>query len=285
MMKFAGVSAATVLLKPSFAQSADDKPFTFALITDTHIGRTGELDVEHFKATINEINASPAEFTLHCGDLVDNGQDPNREHRYEQWMQLAGKFKNPWHAVPGNHDPIATFKKHIHPETEIAVDRDPYRFLLFADAKLNPAHDGAVSPAQIAWLDKELDKANSENRKVFLVAHIIYHKNEKPDRGWFIETGRDEFKNLLEKHHDNIVAFFTGHHHVGLRGWDDTFGIHEVVLPSNSWNSNEHLDKQSGYWDPDLRPAYTLATVTGSSIELHVKPVETPGNSPVKKLA
>ncbi len=284
-MKFAGVTAATLLLKPSFAADAtENKPFTFALISDTHLGRVGELDVEHFKATINEINASPAEFTIHCGDLVNNGQDPNNEHRYAQWMELAGKLKNPWHAVPGNHDPIAVFKKHIQPETETVVDRDPYRFLLFADAKPNPGHDGIVTPAQIAWLDKELEKAKSDNRKVILVAHIIYHENHTPDRGWFIADGREEFGKLLEKHHDNILAFFSGHHHVGLRGWDDTFGIHEIVLPSDSWNNCPPLGKDGGYWESDLRPAYTLATIAGDRIELNVKSVATPGSSFVKKL-
>lgn len=293
VMRVAGAAGLTLIVDRTLpAQQAvpggtDVNPFVFALVTDTHLGRTGELDVEKWKTAVREISATPGvEVVFCCGDLVNDGQAPQHEKQYPRWVEIANGLTMPWHAVPGNHDPREVFRKHVRPETDFVVDRPPFRFICFADALVNPHHDGAVTPEQVKWIDSALDKAHADGRKAFLLAHVTYHKNEKPDRGWFIEAGREELGKVLEKHADTIVAFFAGHHHVGLRGWDDNWGIHEVVLPSNTWNSDEGIrNPKDGYWEPDLREGWTLATVTGNRIELRVRPVGVPGSGVMKKLS
>src|SRR4051794_32174825 len=175
LMSAAG-GAVTLALAPLLraqATQATTKPFVFALISDTHLGREGNAPAEQMKRAVEEINASGAELVIHCGDLVNAGEVAANEPHYPEWMEIASGWRIPWHAVPGNHDPVAMFTKHIRPTTDYAVDRDGYRFLCFRDAKPNPEHMGAVLAEQVKWLDEQLTACAKENRRAFLVSHII----------------------------------------------------------------------------------------------------------------
>ena len=274
-------AAASALLAQPLSQIAcaftDAPAFRFALITDTHLGRGGEAPSDQMKRAIAEINDSDAALTICCGDLVNAGENPANAARYPEWLKIAGGLKNGWHAVPGNHDPIALYKKHVHPATEFTVDppgTDKWRFICFADAKPNPEHQAAVSDEQLQWLEQQLAGAAREGRRVFLVSHVIYHDNAKPDVGWMIKDNRAAFRDLLERNHKTIAAFFAGHFHSGLRGWSDTFGIHEVVLPSCCWNfDGKRLRGAPGYTYDEDRPAWVLAEATGEKLTLKYKPL------------
>lgn len=253
--------------------SAHSENFRFAFISDTHLGRGGEEPSAQFKTAIDEINASSAEFTIHCGDLVNGGENAANEVRYPEWIKLASGLRKPWFAVPGNHDPDALFVKHIHPQMDTIVDRAPFRFICFRDAMPNPDHQGIVTAQQIQWLQSHIDDAKKENLKVILVAHVIYHEGIKPDRNWHITTGREDFKKLLDDNSGTIVAFFSGHLHCGLRGWSDTDNIHEVVLPSNCWNVDLHLQNSGGYVLDEFRPGYVIVDASPKRLMLTYKPL------------
>src|SRR3954453_15851393 len=158
------------------APNGDADPFRFALISDTHLGRDGEKPSAQMRQAVEEINASPAEIVIHCGDLVNAGERPENEKRYPEFLDLASKFARPWHAVPGNHDPLALFPKHVRRETDYVVERHPWRFVCFRDALPNPEHDGAVAAAQIAFIQKSIDEAAAAGRRVILVSHITHHE-------------------------------------------------------------------------------------------------------------
>jgi 3',5'-cyclic AMP phosphodiesterase CpdA len=282
----AAAAAAGAMLIPHIAAAADDakpadpnnKPFTFALISDTHLGRNGEGPARQMKQAVAEINASPAELIVFTGDLVNGGENDAHEKYYPQWLDIAGGWKKPWHAIPGNHDPVARFTKHIRAETDYVADAPsaPYRFVFFRDALPNPEHQGAVLDEQLKWLQKQIDSAARDDRRVFLVSHVIYHKNAHPDVGWMIRDNREAFADFLKQNAGRIDAFFAGHFHSGLRGWDDTFGIHEVVVPSACWNFNgKRLRGAPGYTFDEDRPGWVLAEVRGpGEIKLSYKPIE-----------
>jgi 3',5'-cyclic AMP phosphodiesterase CpdA len=278
-------AAAGAMLIHNIAKAADDdaaksdgnKPFTFALMSDTHLGRNGEGPAKQMKHAVEEINASPAELIIFTGDLVNAGEVDANEKHYPEWLDIAGGWKKPWHAVPGNHDPVAKFVKRIGVETDRIVDvpSAPYRFVFFRDALPNPEHQGAVLDEQLNWLQAQIDGAAHDNRRVFLVSHIIYHKNEKPDVGWMIRDNREAFTDFLKQNAKQVDAFFAGHFHSGLRGWDDTFGIHEIVLPSACWNfDGKRLRGAPGYTFDEDRPGWVLAEVRGpGQIKLSYKPI------------
>ncbi|MBM4087169.1 MAG: metallophosphoesterase, partial [Planctomycetes bacterium] len=72
----AGSLAAMAFASRANADAPAKPEFTFALVSDTHVGRKGEGPSRNMALAVEEINASPAQFTVFCGDLVDNGMKP-----------------------------------------------------------------------------------------------------------------------------------------------------------------------------------------------------------------
>jgi hypothetical protein len=131
-----------------------------------------------------------------------------------------------------------------------------------------------IRDEQLKWLDDRLVETQRSGRRALLVSHVIFHENHKPDVGWMIQDNRAAFADLLKKHAAMIAAFFAGHFHSGLRGWDDTFGIHEIVLPSCCWNfDGKRLRGAPGYVYDEDRPAWVLAELTPASLKLSYKPL------------
>lgn len=252
------------------------KPFDFALVSDNHLGRVGVTEIENLKKVVAEINASQAEFTLFTGDLVHAGQEPKNQSHYPEWKKIVSELKQPWHAVPGNHDPDALFAKHVSEQLNFSVDRPPLHFICFRDAKPNPAHDGIVTADQIDWLQSQIDAAAKQNLDVILVSHIAYHANSSPNRGWVIADGRDQFGKLLDRNRKSIRAFVTGHYHYGLFAWHevtDGSPMSHVVLPSTSWNEDHKLAGHVDLLAKDYRPGYTLARYESGELVLRYKPI------------
>lgn len=243
----------------------------FALVSDTHLGKTSPQVME---TVVQEINESPAEFTLFLGDLVAGGS--KNENQYPQWVEIAKRLKKPWYAVPGNHDPIEFFVKYVSEKTDRVMDYKGYRFILFDDAH-NPkdSHLGVVSPEQLSWITQRIDEGAQKHLRVILVAHIASHKNLHPDVGWWIrdESGGKEFNAMLEAKSATVVALFSGHFHCGMRGWNDRWGIHEVVIPAVAWNKNRGLGTAPGWSLDEFRQGYVLVDVYDDTLRLQYKPL------------
>lgn len=256
----------------TFAAESDKRPeFTFALATDTHLSRQAG-DEKQFEKLVGEINRSAAQFTLFCGDLVDNGQGEGKEKQYPAWKEIAKGLKRDYFAVPGNHDPDSLFLNHIAKQTDFVFEHKDFRFVCFRNAEPNPGHDGIVTPEQLKWLKARLDEARDKDQRVVLVSHVAYHENKHPDVGWYVKKGREEFGKLLAAN-KQIVASLTGHFHCGLRGWDDTAGIHEVVLPSASWNADRGLHAAPGYSLKEFRAGWVLAEMFSDKLVLSYRPL------------
>ncbi len=268
------LAASAGLLAAPLVPAADPKPeFTFALVTDTHLGKPGADYVKRMRQAVTEINASPAACTFFCGDLVDRGEVEANQKRYAEWVDIARGLKSPYLAVPGNHDPHEQFTRHVASSTEGVLAHKNYRFVSFANAELNPGHMGVLTPKQLKWMQGELTEASKKNQRVVLVAHVAYHENKSPDVGWYVKQGRAEFGKVLATNRQ-IVAYFSGHLHCGMRGWSDNFhGIHEVVLPCVSYNRDRKLENVPGFALREFRPAWVLAEVYPREIVLRYKPV------------
>ena len=269
------VAGAAALLAASPTPAADAPSFSFALITDTHLGKPGADYAKRMATAVSEINESKAEFTVFCGDLVDRGEVEGNRKRYGEWLDIAKGLKKDFTAVPGNHDPVAVFTKEIRPQTESVLEFKGVRVIAFADAEPNPGHLGVVTEDQMKWLQARLDEAKKKDQRVILAAHVIHHANQHPDVGWYIKDKpiRETFGKLLAAN-THVVAFFAGHAHCGMRGWDDTaHGIHEVILPCVSYNNDRKLDKAPGFAVSEFRPAWTRVDVHPKKLVLNVRPV------------
>lgn len=88
-----------ILFSLSISFLSFPQPFVFAHITDTHVG--GSTGAEDLRLAVEDINSQPGiAFTLVTGDVTEFG---SREELKEARRILDG-LKNPWYAVPGNHD-------------------------------------------------------------------------------------------------------------------------------------------------------------------------------------
>jgi len=252
-------------------RKAGQRRLRLAIVADTHLGKTGFGDpAEGLRRAVDEINAAGVLMTIVLGDLVDTGKE--HEALYPQWMKMAGGLKQPFFAIPGNHDPPAFFEKHISP----AVDRSQvvggWRFVFLQDTRPD-SHDGAVTAAQVAWLAAQAAEARASGQRVILCAHIARHPNEKPDMGWYVRTGAGKLAAWLEANRGTVAAILSGHHHCGLRGWSDAGGVHEVLAPSLCWNFDRDLSKAPGFSMPERRRGYVLADLAPDRLALRYKPL------------
>ena len=121
-------------------------PLRFVIVSDTHLGRKDNQSAErNWRKAISEINATDAEFVLHLGDVVDRG----REAQYSVYTESRELLKKPIHEIPGNHDPVDLFERHIVRPIDRFVDYGGVRFLLFNNSRRD-SHDGFISTRQLS---------------------------------------------------------------------------------------------------------------------------------------
>jgi len=268
--QFLAASGAALILAGRRALG-EEPELSLALVSDTHLGRQGSPSyAKWMQQVVEEINASPAEMTLFLGDLVDSGA--KNEPLYAEWTKIAKGLKKPFYPVPGNHDPDDFFKKHVRPETDYVADHKGHRFVFFQDTRTD-SHLGTITPEQLRWITEQVDAAAAKKLRVILCAHITSHKNLHPDVGWWVRTGGEEFRKMLEARSHAVVACFSGHFHCGVRGWSDLAGIPEVVVPSTAWNGNRGLDKAPGFAMEEFRRGYVLADLWPDRLRLRYKPI------------
>ncbi len=249
--------------------------FYFALVSDTHVGKFANASAEQMQRAVQEVNSSGADFTVFCGDLIDHGELSENQPRYNQWRRIAEGLTNDYYAIPGNHDPDEPFRTYLGRETDFVIDHKGHRLICFKDALLKPWHDGLVKPEQVRWISQRAREAADAGQRAVLISHVTYHENHRPDAGKYIREGREALTEVLASR-QNISAFFAGHFHCGLRGWNDNFGIQEVILPSTSHNANRSFRRMGGYHFNEFRTGWTLVSVHADEMILRYKPLGAP---------
>ena len=241
-LRTAAASAAPLVLYPKALMAAPRSELSFIVVTDTHVGYEQKEAAEQlWHRTAESIAKQPGTFVLHLGDVVDNGH----AEQYPKYLAARKLIGKPVHEIPGNHDPVEDFKKHIRQEIDTAVEHDWLRVLMINNAHRD-SHDGFITAGQIEWLSQQCEIAMQKDQLILFAMHVPVHTNEKPDRGWYVKpaVGQTAFYDLMKRHQSRVVALFHGHFHYGLRGWDDHAPVHEVSFPSALWNADPHLDQR-----------------------------------------
>jgi 3',5'-cyclic AMP phosphodiesterase CpdA len=269
------VAAAVLLVKPPSAwPRVGSEDFSFAVIADTHLGngKDGVTGEQAWQKALNEISNTDADFVLHLGDLVHTGE--KNERLYTTFMDIRKSYKKPVYTIPGNHDPDELFKKYVAEQTDITFDHKGIRFILFDNAHTD-SHDGFITDAQLKSLGEQMQGAKDKGLQVIVCMHVAAHTNQRPDVGWYVkpENGQTQFYELLKAHTDSVIAVFSGHFHCGLRGWNDNFGVEEIVFPSACWNVDRGLAKNGpGYAFDVVRTGYALISIKDDKMVLSLKP-------------
>lgn len=250
---------------------------SFLVITDTHLGYTRDVAKAEtlWKSTSAQLAEEPGAFVLHLGDVVDGGQTD----QYANYLAGRAVIGKPVHEVPGNHDPVDGFQKHLRQQIDHVVEHEWLRILLLNNAHRD-SHEGFLEPAQLTWLSEQCDQAAAKDQVILFAMHVPVHPNLHPDRGWYVkpEHGQKEFYALLDKHKARTLAVFHGHFHNGLRGWDDRAPVHEVSFPSALWNQDRQLESQGapGYNPLEFRPGFTRVKAGNGTLALEYQPLGEP---------
>jgi 3',5'-cyclic AMP phosphodiesterase CpdA len=269
-----GAAGASFCLPGVARPAPGPKRLEFAIISDSHI-QDRRQEMRALTTAIDEINASAAAFTVCLGDLVNKGAE--NPDRYPEWKAAVDRLAKPWHAVPGNHDPVELFRQHVQDKTDFTVDADGVRLVLFQNSRVD-SHKGFLTPEQLSWIDAAVAEAEADGRRSILLCHVPAHRNVSPDRGYYLDdaNGGSAFAELLERRRRAILAVFSGHNHCGLRGWDDR-GVPEVIVTAlGGVGNNRDLTKAPGW---HLGPqgsqpnGYTQVAVHEAAVVVRYKPV------------
>lgn len=198
------------------------------------------------------INTAQVDFTIMVGDLVDAGSKD-----LAPALQRLNKLKAPVHNLLGNHDyvdvntPEVLYKAYQMPAPFYTLEQERWLLILLNTNELSEygttatstersawqaltnrlkleqrknvqAWNGGISANQLDWLEKQLKKAEKEDKNVLIFSHHPLF----PENGLEALNNR-EILTVIEKY-PQVKAVISGHHHPG--NFADYKGIPMITL-------------------------------------------------------
>jgi len=208
------------------------------------------------------INATGVDFTVIVGDLVDVGTKD-----LTPALRHLDKLKAPVYNLLGNHDYVdvkdgaTLYKAYRMPAPYYTVEKGHWLFILlntnelseYATSATSAEHsawqalnnqlkleqrqntqpwNGGISTQQLAWMEKQLKKAEKDAKNVIIFTHHPLF----PENGLETLNNRDILA-VIEKY-PRVKAVISGHHHPGNFG--NYKGIPMITLEGMIETSNEN---------------------------------------------
>ncbi len=211
------------LLLLASGQEARVEPFTFAVLSDPHVGARGSA--ENLERFVEEGNRLGVAFTIACGDLTEVGS----AGEWERFASISKGLKAPFHPILGNHDarwapdgkrPLARHLGISRPYR--SFDHGGVRFALLDSSILGEAH-GGIDRAQLGWLDADL-----AGRPAGSPAVVALHHHPFPGGGKRFLANEEALLEILRARGARLVL--AGHGH-DLRRW--SVGGVEILMTPN----------------------------------------------------
>jgi outer membrane protein assembly factor BamB len=211
MIKKPVLVSITFLLMCSLVAGGHDGRFSFALITDTHIGGQGaDEDLRNSVLDINTIDSIA--FVIVSGDVTEFGSDAELRLAKE----ILDGLDKPWYIVPGNHD--TKWSESGANSFRVVFGGEAFAFShegwLFTGTNSGPnmrMGPGQIPRENIVWLDSVLNVPVNRTMKVISVNH---YPLDDGLNNWYELT--DRLKNvdtrlaLCGHGHSNRVMNFEG---------------------------------------------------------------------------
>lgn len=223
------------------AEDIGEKKYSFAAISDTHIGsKTAENDL--IKALQYFENDEDIEFSTVCGDLSLGGTEANLSLYKKIVSENATK---PVYAISGNHEantPLSmdSLKPYTGQDLYYSFEKDNDVFIMLGMYDVHKGYEFAEGELQ--WLYEVLEA--NRNKRCFLFMHLF--PGEGSGDALDLDTEGDMLNNTQGKvfyslisHYSNVI-YFHGHSHQKfelqyenkMNNYDDVFGCHSVHIPS-----------------------------------------------------
>lgn len=224
----------------SIFMSGQEGRFSFALVTDTHIGGTGAD--EDLKRTVDDINSiDSVSFVIVSGDVTEFGSDAEL---YLAKKILDGLTK-PWYIIPGNHDTKwsesgANSFRVVFGDEAFAFSHEGWLFIGTNSGPNMRMGPGQIPRENIVWLDSVLSIPSIRDLKIISVNH---YPLDAGLNNWYELTDRlkrvDTRLALCGHGHSNRVMNFEG-------------------IPALMGRSNLRAGKEYG--------GYNIMTITGDTV-------------------
>jgi 3',5'-cyclic AMP phosphodiesterase CpdA len=212
------------------AMKAAGATFSFAQISDTHIGFNKEANPEPLK-TMNEgiykINESKPSFVLHTGDITHL----SKASEFDTAAEALKSLNAPVHYVPGEHDTLdegggklflERYGKGTKGNGWYSFDDHGIHFIALVNVfNFKAGHEATIGPDQMKWLEDDL-RAVSSSTPVVVFTHIPLWSVYKP-WGWGTEDG-DQAISLLRRF--GSVTVLNGHIHQVIQKVDGNITFH-----------------------------------------------------------
>lgn len=227
------------------------------MIADCQYVDAPDAKVRHYRSSprklrdcIDEFNTLDLSHIFHLGDFIDKGGMES----IETVFPILKSAKAPHTLVLGNHD--FEFPDALKPEVPailglpkryFSLKMDDWRFIVvdgndislyaypqgsaeYAAAKSiydrkypdRPKYNGALGDEQMAWIEKELQKAQKKGEKVILLCHFPLLPVDN-----HILWNSEEVLELIGRY-SCVKAWMNGHNHAG--GYAEYQGIHFVTF-------------------------------------------------------
>jgi outer membrane protein assembly factor BamB len=186
------------------------QPFSFARITDTHIGNAGSNvapDAERV-AFLNTLTPRP-DFVINTGDLVDEGT----AIQYQTYRDIFDRLAMPRYDIPGNHDvrwaPLGkeSIQAAMHIPLFRSFDHGGCHFVLL-DSTVTLEHWGHFEADEMRWLADDLRKTGIQT-PVFVFLHHWIGRDPT-----MVDNEAEFFRTIAPY---NVKIVFCGHGHSDIQ--------------------------------------------------------------------
>ena len=168
---------------------------TFAILTDTHIGKPDDAERKMTDA-IRSINDNPEiQFVLHLGDITDHGT----EEELARAKELLSALRKPLYFTTGNHDARwperrEAFKK-VFRRDRFCFTREGIRFIGCCTGPYETVKRATIKAEDLRWM-----KRKCKGKKPVVVALHYVHGSI---------SNRDDVDKALSG--SNVVLWLAGH--------------------------------------------------------------------------
>jgi manganese-dependent ADP-ribose/CDP-alcohol diphosphatase len=233
----------------SGAEQSQKPLFSYGIITDVQYcdcdpegTRFYRNSPAKLRIAVNSLRQDSADFLVNLGDIINNGynsfktvldiidssglktfhctgnHDYSVENRFKQRLPVPMPSKEGYYSfvhkgfrfifLNGNELSIYASAN----KSAIRKAQDYITALKNEDSINAIDWNGGMSPAQLLWLDSQLNEATLKNEKTFIMCHFpVYPENVHNLLNY------KEVNAILGKYH-NVIAWFSGHNHAGNYG-------------------------------------------------------------------
>lgn len=232
-----------------------DKIYTFAAISDIHIGVSdGEEDFTNAVEYLE--NEDEVEFVTICGDMVN---DSSKVTELETYQRIARGATKPIYVVTGNHEAnnyndgedFDDIKGYFAQDNYPNINQELYYSFTYNNDVFimvgtygEPGYNKTFSLEELQWLYQTLEK--NRNKRCFLYTHYYPIDGSGDPLGLYGGNGFGNSKGRaflsLMQHYKNVI-YFHGHTHTGLKvqeyhpmnNIDRIYGRYSINIPSLTW--------------------------------------------------